>query len=182
MAKKTAHNQKILLMTDSASDISDQDLTEGGIVMLPIPITIDGKGYYERVDFTIPEFYERLSAAKELPVTSHILSLTYQQAYEDAYAQGYTDIINTTITSAGSNMFEAAVLTKSTFSRSIRTRRTGCGSQFWTPAVIPWAMATRWLRRPRWSRPAKRQRILSPIWTTFFRPLRFILPPTPWPM
>lgn len=46
MAKKTAHNQKILLMTDSASDISDQDLTEGGIVMLPIPITIDGKGYY----------------------------------------------------------------------------------------------------------------------------------------
>lgn len=30
MAKKTAHNQKILLMTDSASDISDQDLTEGG--------------------------------------------------------------------------------------------------------------------------------------------------------
>ena len=44
--------------------------------MLPIPITIDGKGYYERVDFTIPEFYERLSAAKELPVTSHILSLT----------------------------------------------------------------------------------------------------------
>lgn len=115
MAKKTAHNQKILLMTDSASDISDQDLTEGGIVMLPIPITIDGKGYYERVDFTIPEFYERLSAAKELPVTSHILSLTYQQAYEDAYAQGYIDIINTTITSAGSNMFEAAVFAKKTF-------------------------------------------------------------------
>ena len=45
MAKKTAHNQKILLMTDSASDISDQDLTEGGIVMLPIPITIDGNKY-----------------------------------------------------------------------------------------------------------------------------------------
>ena len=84
MGKKKTTDQRILLMTDSASDISDADLLEGGIVMLPIPIAIDGKGYLERVDFTTREFYERLTAAKELPVTSHILSITYQQAYLDA--------------------------------------------------------------------------------------------------
>lgn len=60
-------------------------------------------------------FYERLTAAKELPVTSHILSITYQQAYLDAFEQGYTDVINTTITSVGSNMFEAAVFGKRQF-------------------------------------------------------------------
>ena len=115
MGKKKTTDQRILLMTDSASDISDADLLEGGIVMLPIPIAIDGKGYLERVDFTPREFYERLTAAKELPVTSHILSITYQQAYLDAFEQGYTDVINTTITSVGSNMFEAAVFGKRQF-------------------------------------------------------------------
>ena len=115
MGKKKTTDQRILLMTDSASDISDADLLEGGIVKLPIPIAIDGKGYLERVDFTTREFYERLAAAKELPVTSHILSITYQQAYLDAFEQGYTDVINTTITSVGSNMFEAAVFGKQQF-------------------------------------------------------------------
>ena len=114
MAKKRT-DQRILLMTDTASDISDEDLLEGGIVMLPIPITIDGKGYLERVDFTIHEFYDRLVRSRELPTTSHILSLTYEQAYLDAFQSGYTDIINTTITSRGSNMFQAAVLGKRQF-------------------------------------------------------------------
>lgn len=114
MAKKKT-NQKILLLTDSASDLSDHDLQESGIVMLPIPITIDGKGYFERVDFTTTEFYDKLAAARELPSTSHILSITYQQAYEDAFAAGFTDIINVTIASVGSNMFQAAVMAKKTF-------------------------------------------------------------------
>lgn len=115
MAKKKPTDQKILLMTDSACDIPDEDLIAGGIVMLPIPIAIDSKAYLERVDFTPSEFYDRLAAAKELPVTSHILSMTYQAAYEDAYEQDYTDIILTTITSKGSNMFQAAVFAKKTF-------------------------------------------------------------------
>ena len=115
MAKKKNADQKILLMTDSACDIPDEDLIAGGIVMLPIPIAIDGKPYLERVDFTSAEFYDRLTAAKELPVTSHILSITYQAAFEDAMENGYTDIILTTITSKGSNMFQAAVAAKKLF-------------------------------------------------------------------
>lgn len=114
MAKKKT-DQKVLLMTDTASDIADADLLAGGIVMLPIPIAIDGTGYLERVDFTIEEFYDKLAAAKELPVTSHILAQTYVQAYLEAYEAGFTHIINTTITSVGSNMFQAAVFAKKLF-------------------------------------------------------------------
>ena len=93
MAKKK-NDQNILLMTDSASDIADSDLLDGGIVMLPIPVTVDSTGYLERVDFTTTEFYERMACAKELPVTSHISSLTYARAYLDAFESGYTDIID----------------------------------------------------------------------------------------
>lgn len=43
MGKKKTTDQRILLMTDSASDISDADLLEGGIVMLPIPIAMTAR-------------------------------------------------------------------------------------------------------------------------------------------
>lgn len=115
MAKKQKSNERILLMTDTAADIPDEVILEGGIMMLPIPIAIDGKGYLERVDFTAEEFYERLAASRELPSTSHILSVTYEQAFEEALEQGYTDVILTTITSRGSNMFQAAVMGKKSF-------------------------------------------------------------------
>lgn len=114
MAKKNP-DQKILLMTDTASDIPDEALADGGIVMLPIPIAVDGVGYLERVDFTPTEFYEIITRAKELPTTSHIPSITYQQAYQDAFEAGYTHVINVTITSKGSNMFQAAVQGKRQF-------------------------------------------------------------------
>ncbi len=114
MAKKNTE-QKILLMTDTASDIPDEALADGGIVMLPIPIAVDGAGYLERVDFTPTEFYDIITRAKELPTTSHILSITYQQAYQDAFEAGYTHVINVTITSKGSNMFQAAVQGKRQF-------------------------------------------------------------------
>lgn len=115
MAKKTNSDQKILLITDSACDIPDEALLRGGIVMLPIPIAIDAKGYLERVDFTREEFYGLLSTAKECPSTSHILATTYEQSYVEAMEQGYTDVIVVTITSRGSNMFSAAVLGKKNF-------------------------------------------------------------------
>lgn len=115
MAKKQKTDEKILLMTDTASDLPEEAILRGGIVMLPIPIAIEGKGYLERVDFTTEEFYERLTAAKELPATSHILSVTYEQAFQEALEQGYTDVILTTITSRGSNMFQAAVMGKKRF-------------------------------------------------------------------
>lgn len=115
MAKKQKTDERILLMTDTAGDLPDEVLRRGGVVMLPIPIAIDGKGYLERVDFTMEEFYDRLAAAKELPATSHILSVTYEQAFEEALEQGYTDVILSTITSRGSNMFQAAVMGKKSF-------------------------------------------------------------------
>lgn len=115
MAKKLKTDEKILLITDSYSDIPDEAVQKGGIVLLPIPVAMDGKSYLERVDFTTEEFYEKLAATKEIPVTSRIPAATFQQAFEEALEQGYTDVIVTTITSKGSGMFESAVLGKRQF-------------------------------------------------------------------
>ncbi|HAN43901.1 MAG TPA: DegV family protein [Ruminococcaceae bacterium] len=101
---------KIRFITDTASDLLDEQVKEYGIDMLHIPIAVDGKGYYERIDFTIHEFYKILNSAAEIPTTSQVLPITYADAYKRAYNDGCTDVICVTITSQGSNMFNNAVL------------------------------------------------------------------------
>ncbi len=102
-------------ITDSASDIPDEDLARYGITMLGIPMVIDGRGYRERADFTTQKFYEILRQAKELPVTSHITQLEFFEQYQKAWQEGVAHIVVVTITAKGSNMYNAACMAKKLF-------------------------------------------------------------------
>ena len=107
--------ERIKFITDSACDIPIESAQELGITVLPIPITVDGVGYHERVDFTPQEFYQKLLEAKGIPATSHITAPTYAQQYAQALAEGYTHVVVVTINSGGSNMYEAATMGLSLF-------------------------------------------------------------------
>ena len=107
--------EKIKFITDSASDIPEEEARAYGIEVLPIPIAIDGKDYHERVDFTNREFYKLLTDAARIPVTSHIPHTRYAEVYRHAAEDGYRKIINVTINSKGSNMFAAANMGKDLF-------------------------------------------------------------------
>ena len=53
------NQEKIFFITDSACDIPAKDEQElENLCILPIPVTADGKGYYERESFTPEEFYD----------------------------------------------------------------------------------------------------------------------------
>ncbi len=107
---------KIKIITDSACDIpAEFERAHENLQILPIPVTIDGKGYYERRDFDPWQFYELLHQAKEFPSTSHITNVQFVEAYLQAAEEGYTSIIVITITSRGSNMFQAASMAKEMF-------------------------------------------------------------------
>lgn len=107
--------EKIKFLTDSACDIPKEAALEYGITVLPIPITMDGKSYLERVDFTSEEFYEMLLAAKAIPSTSHITAAVFEDQYQKALDEGCTHVVVTTINSKGSTMFDAANLAKNLF-------------------------------------------------------------------
>ncbi|MEG2295296.1 MAG: DegV family protein [Oscillospiraceae bacterium] len=107
--------QKIKFITDSASDIPDDELRLYDITMLNIPIIVDGVGYREREDFSFEKFYTILEEAKSIPKTSHILNIEYVEEYKKCYEQGYTDIIVVSLCGAGSNMFQAASMAVSMF-------------------------------------------------------------------
>lgn len=107
--------EKIKFITDSACDLEESAARENGITVLPIPITVDGKSYHERLDFTSAEFYKILLDAHTIPVTSHITAISFAEQYHTAFDEGYTHIIVTTINSKGSSMFDAANLAKNIF-------------------------------------------------------------------
>ena len=98
--------QKIFFITDSACDIPPQEEAQlDNLCILPIPVTADGEGYYERESFTAEEFYDLIERCKEIPVTSHIPSITFQERYEQAWEKGYTHLVVLTIYSGASSMY-----------------------------------------------------------------------------
>ena len=106
---------KIQFITDSASDVSAQDEQELGIRVLPFPVSFGDKSYISRVDFDNDKFYEMLEAAPEIPTTSQITVYEFGEIFDAAYAEGYTDVINTTINSAGSGTYNSACLAAQMF-------------------------------------------------------------------
>ena len=69
---------KIRIITDSASDIPDEYLAlVPEVVMLNIPMVVDGQPKRERRDFSIEEYYDILANAAELPTTSQITMMEY---------------------------------------------------------------------------------------------------------
>ncbi len=104
--------QKIKLMTDSVSDISKDRAEALGIHMLYMPITIDGKACREELDFTKEEFYKMIDETQEYPSTAQITPFEIQEAYEQIAAEGYTDLIFTTIGSGGSGTYSNAEMAR----------------------------------------------------------------------
>lgn len=71
------NQEKIFFITDSACDIPAKDEQElENLCILPIPVTADGKGYYERESFTPEEFYDLIDFLRK-----HFLPLrTFRQS------------------------------------------------------------------------------------------------------
>ncbi len=106
---------KIKFITDSASDISVQDEQSLGIQVLPFPVSFGDATYLSRVDFDNVKFYEMLEAADALPTTSQITVFQYGEAFDAAYSDGYTDVINVTINSEASGTYNGACLAAQLF-------------------------------------------------------------------
>lgn len=110
------NQEKIFFITDSACDIPAEDEKRlPNLAILPIPVTADGKGYYERESFTAEEFYDLIDRCQDIPATSHIPAITFQEKYEEAYQNGYTHVAVITIYSGASAMYHSALMAKDAF-------------------------------------------------------------------
>jgi len=73
---------KISIMTDSNSGITQKEAQALGIRVLPMPFLIDGETYFEDINFTQEEFYERLSQDVDIS-TSQPAPETVMSAWDE---------------------------------------------------------------------------------------------------
>ena len=72
----------IKIVVDSSSDISKEEAVQLGIEVIPMIVSFDKDEYYDGVDLTPKEFYEKLIESDVLPKTSQITPFRYMEVYE----------------------------------------------------------------------------------------------------
>lgn len=97
---------KIAIVTDSNSGITQTQAKELGIFVLPMPFMIDGKEYFEDINLTQREFYEKLKDGSDIstsqPSPEAVLDLWNQVLKE------YDQIVHIPMSSGLSSSFQTA--------------------------------------------------------------------------
>jgi len=106
---------KVVLMTDSASDISYKNEKEYGIKIICFQHAFGEEIYTSRVDFDNEKYYQMLDATDGIPVTSQVTPFAFQEIYEQALEDGCTDLIYVSINSKGSATYNNAVQARTLF-------------------------------------------------------------------
>lgn len=106
---------KIRVICDTPTDIPKETAEKLNIDVLTIPITVDGVGYEEGVDFTPEDFINILENATEIPTTAHVTIPRFFDCYVKNYEEGYNKMVVTTINGKGSNTCTAAQMAADLF-------------------------------------------------------------------
>jgi DegV family protein with EDD domain len=98
---------KVKIITDSSVQLTEEEIKENNIGIVPLTIEIDGNTYVDGVDITREEFVKEMDSSKELPKTSQPSIGTFMEVI-DAVPDDYTDILSLNMTEAISGTVNAA--------------------------------------------------------------------------
>lgn len=77
---------KVAILTDSNSGITQAQAKDYGVFVIPMPFYIDGELYYEDIDLTQEQFYEKLTQGGEIttsmPITGNLMD-TWDKLLKD---------------------------------------------------------------------------------------------------
>ena len=99
---------KVIVMTDSNSGITQSEAKDLGVVVLPMPFYIDEKMYYEDIDLTQEQFYEKLKEDCEIKTSMPLVGeLTSKW---DELLKEYDEIVYIPMSSGLSSSCETAYM------------------------------------------------------------------------
>ncbi len=99
--------RRFAVITDSAADITDEDLERLDIHMVPCRIQFGDRGYLDKVSITTDEFYEELSNNPHHPTTSQPAPGDFRRQFQ-FLASHFRDVLSINLTGRVSGTFEAA--------------------------------------------------------------------------
>jgi len=85
---------KFGFVTDSTSDLTQPMIDRHGILVVPIVVVIDGKGYTDGSGMTREEFYTSLPEMKNPPTTAAPPPVEYAARYEQLFKAGCDHVLS----------------------------------------------------------------------------------------
>lgn len=105
---------KVMVVTDSTSNIPLELLDGNPIRVLPLQLIWDEEILRDGVDISPTEFYTRLKTAKVIPTTSQTTPEEFKQSYSKLIEEGY-EILSIHISSKLSGTLDSAIQAKRSF-------------------------------------------------------------------
>ena len=106
------------IITDSASDISQEKAKEWDITVLPLTVRFGENVYQDGVTLSPHAFYEKLVETDEIPKTSQIPPAVYRDAFEKAVSAG-DQVLCFCLSSGVSGSFESACMAAREYSGQV---------------------------------------------------------------
>ncbi|MGR3742302.1 DegV family protein [Companilactobacillus sp. DQM5] len=98
----------IAILTDSSSYLTNDQIKQNNIEILPIPIIWDNKEYLDMVDISFDDFYKNLITKKQLPTTSTPSIGALEKKIDELKSKGFDEIIGIFISSGISSFISNA--------------------------------------------------------------------------
>ncbi len=98
----------IRIVTDSACDLSDEELTEWGIGLVPLSIRFGDDEFVDRTELSTDEFYRRLASSEHLPETSAPAPGAFVAMFNQMAAEGATGVVCINLSEALSATIQSA--------------------------------------------------------------------------
>ena len=108
----------IRIITDSASDISQERAKEWDVTVMPLTVRFHEVEYLDGVTITPLEFYEKLVETDELPKTSQITPYRYEEEFRKAVSEG-DKVICCCLSSGVSGSYQSACLAAGSFEGNV---------------------------------------------------------------
>jgi DegV family protein with EDD domain len=83
----------VRIVTDSACDLSDDDVRSRGIEVVPLTIRFGSEEFVDRIELSTAAFYEKLETSSVLPETAAPAPGSFVEAFRRLQADGASEIV-----------------------------------------------------------------------------------------
>jgi len=105
----------VRIITDSVSDLSDEQILQYGVdAVLHLKILFGNEHFIDGIDITKEEFFQKLSVCKELPKTSLVTPAEFSEVFDRFIGD---QIVVITLSGALSGTYQSAVIAKESSER-----------------------------------------------------------------
>lgn len=110
--------EKIRIITDSASDIPNNDSIPANLSIMPLTIFFGEEEYLDGKTITNEEYYNKLTGGDILPKTSQVTPYDFEQEIQKALDNG-EKVIVITLSSGLSGTYQSACIAASNFDKDV---------------------------------------------------------------